>query len=57
MEKTSDILHNDIYFSFQSSISGAGTDIGTSASALLHQQSITRNVHGRHLNEYLTVFV
>ncbi|CAF0770612.1 unnamed protein product [Adineta steineri] len=41
----------------ESSISGAGTDIGTSASALLQQQFNTRNVHSRHLNEYLTVFV
>ncbi|CAF1322015.1 unnamed protein product [Adineta ricciae] len=40
----------------ESSISGVGTDLGTSASALL-QQSNARNIHSRHLNEYLTVFV
>jgi len=43
--------------SHESSISGAGIDNGTSVSTLLHQQSNTRNVHNRHLNEYLTVFV
>ncbi|CAF0892364.1 unnamed protein product [Rotaria sordida] len=41
----------------ESSISGAGIDIGTSASTLLQQQSTTTNVHSRNLNEYLTVFV
>jgi len=46
-----------IYLFSQSSISGAGTDHGTSAPTLLHQQSNTKNVHNRHLNEYLTVFV
>ncbi|CAF1594132.1 unnamed protein product [Rotaria magnacalcarata] len=41
----------------ESSISGAGIDIGPSASTLLQQQSHATNVHSRHLNEYLTVFV
>ncbi len=52
-----DILFTKNILLFQSSISGAGTDNGPSASTLLQQQSNTRNVLSRNLNEYLTVFV
>ncbi|UJR10619.1 hypothetical protein I4U23_014816 [Adineta vaga] len=43
--------------SHESSISGTGTDVGLSPSTILHQQSNSRNVLSRNLNEYLTVFV
>ncbi|CAF4046492.1 unnamed protein product [Rotaria sp. Silwood2] len=49
--------HTTTTATVESSISGAGIDIGTSASTLLQQQSTATNVHSRNLNEYLTVFV
>jgi len=51
-------LNSNVYFElFQSSISGTGADAATSPATIVRQQSNPRNVHSRHLNEYLTVFV